>query len=93
MDLLSSGDDGGSPARCAGCGAIAAGPCARCRLPVCGDCVVLTEGGAGVWAVCHDCVRRGGRSLRAGWIAALFWILVPIGVLWGIVEIVERAFR
>jgi hypothetical protein len=60
---------------------------------MCGDCVVLTEGGASLWAVCHACARRGGRSLSAGWIAALFWILVPIGVLWGVVEIVERAFR
>jgi hypothetical protein len=92
MDLLSSSDDDGL-AHCARCGAVAAGPCASCHLPMCGDCVVLTEGGAGVWAVCHECARRGGRSLRAGWIAALFWVLVPIGVLWGVVEVVERIFR
>jgi hypothetical protein len=92
MDLVSSSDDDGL-AHCARCGAVAAGPCARCNLPMCGDCVVLTEGGAGLWAVCGECARRGGRSLRAGWIAALFWILVPIGVLWGVVELVERAFR
>jgi hypothetical protein len=92
MDLLSSRDDDGL-AHCARCGAVAAGPCARCNLPMCGDCVVLTEGGAGLWAVCRECARRGGRSLRAGWIAALFWVLVPIGVLWGVVELVERAFR
>jgi hypothetical protein len=93
MDLLSSGDDGGGPARCARCGAVAAGPCARCNLPMCGDCVVLTEGGASLWAVCHKCARRGGRSLRAGWVAALFWVLAPIFVLWGIVEVLERVFR
>jgi hypothetical protein len=60
---------------------------------MCGDCVVLTEHGASRWAVCHACARRGGRSLRAGWVAALFWVLVPIAVLWGIVEVVERAFK
>ena len=59
---------------------------------MCGDCVVLSEGGANVWAVCHSCARRGGRSLRKGWGAALFWIVLPIVLLWGLVEIVERVF-
>jgi len=60
---------------------------------MCGDCVVLTEGGADVWAVCLRCARRGGRSLRAGWIAALFWIVLPIAALWAVVTLLERAFR
>jgi hypothetical protein len=54
------------------------GPCARCRDPVCGDCCVLTEGGAKVWAICVTCDGRGGRSLRAGWIAVATWVLAPI---------------
>jgi hypothetical protein len=45
---------------------------------VCGDCCVLTEGGARVWAICLSCEDRGGRSLRRGWIAVVGWIAVPI---------------
>lgn len=56
-----------SPERCAFCAAEAAGPCASCRLPVCGDCCTLTEGGAQTWAICLDCDRRKGRSLRSAW--------------------------
>lgn len=68
----------GGPARCVHCGALAAGPCARCRRPVCGDCCVLTEGGARVWAICSSCEERGGRSLTRGWLTVLAWIAVPI---------------
>ncbi|HKY35000.1 MAG TPA: hypothetical protein VJN18_03570 [Polyangiaceae bacterium] len=75
--LISSGDDGGF-VHCAGCGALAAGPCARCRKPVCGDCCVLTTGGAQPWAICHACNRSGGASLRRGWGAALSWLIKPI---------------
>jgi hypothetical protein len=78
VTLLQSSDDGGGFEHCVHCGALAAGPCARCGRPVCGDCCVLTEGGASVWAVCTRCARRGGRSLGAGWKAALFWLLLPI---------------
>jgi hypothetical protein len=92
MSLVISDDGAGGVARCASCHAVAAGPCARCALPMCGDCVVLTEGGAGVWAICHDCDRRGGRSLRRGWIAALFWLVLPVVMLWGLIQIVERLF-
>jgi hypothetical protein len=74
--LIEAGDD--SPARCAICGEEAVGPCARCKSPVCGDCCVLTEGGSKVWAVCLRCERRGGRSLRAGWITVLVWIAGPL---------------
>ncbi len=55
-------DDGPGPAHCKHCGALAVGPCARCHEPVCGDCCVLTEGGAKVWAICLACDRRAGRS-------------------------------
>lgn len=75
--LISSGDDGGF-VRCGGCGALAAGPCARCRTPVCGDCCVLTSGGAQPWAICHACHRRGGASLRRGWTTVLGWFLTPV---------------
>jgi hypothetical protein len=92
MDLVESGGGGDDLERCASCGALAAGPCARCGRPMCGDCVVLTEGGAGVWAVCTRCDKRGGRSLRAGWGAALFWLLVPILGLIVLIELLERLF-
>jgi hypothetical protein len=65
-------------ARCAQCGALAAGPCARCDLPVCGDCSVLTEGGARVYAICRACEGRAGRSLRSGWIAVVTWLVLPL---------------
>jgi hypothetical protein len=45
---------------------------------VCGDCCVLTEGGAQVWAICLACEDRGGRSLRHGWLAVIGWVAVPI---------------
>jgi hypothetical protein len=76
--LISSGDDGGGFVHCAGCGALAAGPCARCRKPVCGDCCVLTTGGAQRWAVCHECNVSGGASLKRGWSTVLGWLVKPI---------------
>jgi hypothetical protein len=80
--LISSGDGGdGGFVHCAGCGALAAGPCARCRKPVCGDCCVLTTGGAQPWAVCHACNKTGGASLKAGWITVLGWIAKPMAAV------------
>ncbi|MFO0617492.1 MAG: hypothetical protein U0414_33155 [Polyangiaceae bacterium] len=74
-------DGGGAPARCLVCGGAAVGPCARCREPVCGDCCVLTEGGATVWAICVRCDARGGRSLSRGWLTVVGWVVAPtIGV-------------
>ena len=75
---LQHADGGGHVARCIRCGAQAVGPCARCREPVCGDCCVLTEGGAKVWAICLSCEDRGGRSLTRGWIVVIGWIVGPI---------------
>ncbi|MFT3775877.1 MAG: hypothetical protein QM820_61825 [Minicystis sp.] len=80
-------DGGGSPARCIRCGALAAGPCARCHEPVCGDCCVLTTGGARVWAICLGCEDRGGRSLRRGWITLIGWVAGPILALAAIVAL------
>ncbi len=75
--LTSSGDDGGF-VHCTGCGALAAGPCARCRKPVCGNCCVLTSGGAQPWAICHACSKSGGGSLKQGWGTVLGWLIKPI---------------
>jgi hypothetical protein len=91
VDLQSAGDGDGFE-HCVTCGALAAGPCARCGRPTCGDCCVLTEGGASMWAVCKRCDKRGGRSLRSGWGAALTWILVPILALAALVALLEWAF-
>jgi hypothetical protein len=78
--LMSQGDDGGF-VHCAGCGALAAGPCARCRKPVCGDCCVLTTGGATPWAICHACEKSGGGSLSRGWVVVLGWFVKPMFLL------------
>jgi hypothetical protein len=81
--------DGGYE-RCVRCGAPAVGPCARCALPVCGDCCVLTEGGSRTYAICLECDRRGGRSLRDGWITVLGWFLVPILALFALSWLLSR---
>ena len=71
--------NGGPPVeRCVRCGKNAAGPCARCHQPVCGDCCVLTEGGTAVWAICLACEDRGGRSLTRRWATVIWWIVSPI---------------
>jgi hypothetical protein len=80
--LLSAGDP--PSARCKLCGATAVGPCARCRASVCGDCCELTSGGATTFAICLTCVRRGGASIRPGWLGLLVWlawIVIPIAIL------------
>jgi len=66
--------DDDSGARCVRCGAEAAGPCASCHLPVCGDCSTLTEGGARVWAICLGCADRKGTSLSRAWRGLLLWL-------------------
>ncbi|HEX6276408.1 MAG TPA: hypothetical protein VFZ53_25380 [Polyangiaceae bacterium] len=76
-DLLSQGG-GPADARCVSCGALAVGPCARCRNPVCGDCCVLTSGGSTTFAICLACERRGGSSLTSGWYVVLGWFLKPM---------------
>jgi hypothetical protein len=84
---LQGWDDGDSPARCFVCNALAVGPCARCRRPVCGDCCELTAGGAKTYAFCAGCVRRGGLAIRRGWLAVLVWMSAPV-LLAGLVLLV-----
>jgi len=61
--------------RCAICRARdAAGPCARCRRSICGDCCDLTDGGATTFAICLTCVKRGGSSLTGAWGSTLLWL-------------------
>jgi hypothetical protein len=61
--------------RCALCGTRdAAGPCARCRRSICGDCCELTDGGATTFAICLTCVKRGGASLAPAWASTLLWL-------------------
>ena len=79
--LISSGGGDDGFVSCTGCGALAAGPCARCRKPVCGDCSVLTRGGADLWAICLACERSGGSSLSRGWLTVLGWLLKPMAAL------------
>jgi hypothetical protein len=87
------GAGGGDTARCAVCGGEAAGPCARCRTPVCGDCCTLTDGGATTWAICLRCERRGGASLRPAWHGLLGWlglILLALAAVAGLSMLVAR---
>lgn len=77
MPLVTQHDDD-MPARCRHCGVPAAGPCARCREPVCGDCSVLTQGGANLYAICLGCARRAGHSLSGAWRTVLWWFAGPI---------------
>jgi hypothetical protein len=76
--------DGGVPdARCKLCGKSAAGPCARCRALVCGDCCELTEGGVTTFAVCLTCARRG-TSMHSAWRELLGWlalIVLPLAAI------------
>jgi hypothetical protein len=84
--------DDDRPPRCSFCPNEAAGPCARCRRHVCGDCSTLTEGGATVWAICLDCDRKGGRSLSGAWRGLGLWLLGGLLVLAGIIALLEWLF-
>jgi hypothetical protein len=84
--LLTSGDGGGFE-HCASCGALAAGPCARCRKPLCGDCCVITEHGSKPWALCFACAKKGGRSLRSAWLGLLLWLGLPLALLAALVTL------
>jgi hypothetical protein len=86
--LIGSGDGGGFE-HCSSCGALAAGPCARCRRPLCGDCCVITQHGARQWAICRRCDRRGGRSLRGAWLGLLAWLAIPVLLLAALVALLQ----
>lgn len=73
MPSLMSSDEPPS-ARCSHCGKEAAGPCARCKRPTCGDCCELTEGGATTFAVCLACIKRGGKSLGGAYTGLILWL-------------------
>jgi len=76
--ILQTTGNGGGFVHCVLCGGLAAGPCARCRNPVCGNCSVLTEGSAQPWAICLSCNGRKGNSLARSWWLLGLWLLVPI---------------
>lgn len=82
-------DDGGPIAVCVACGEKAVGPCARCHAPLCGDCCIITEGGAKKWAICPTCAEGGGRSLQRGWTSLLLWICAPIVALALLIWVLE----
>jgi hypothetical protein len=48
---------------------------------VCGECCVLTEGGARTYAICIGCEKGGGRSLRRGWLTVAGWVAGPLVAL------------
>lgn len=85
--LQSDGGDGIE--RCAFCSADAAGPCASCRRSVCGDCCVLTSGGAATWAICLSCDRKKGRSLGGRWGGFGLWLVGLLVVMAAIVALLE----
>jgi hypothetical protein len=63
---------------CVHCGVRAVGPCARCHVPLCGDCCVVTEEGAKPWAICRDCDAGGAGALRSGWWTVALWVGGPM---------------
>ncbi len=89
--LRTVGDDG--PERCTFCPAEAAGPCASCHKPVCGDCCTLTEGGARTWAICLDCDRKEGRSLSGAWRGLGMWLVAILVGLAALVALIEWLSR
>jgi hypothetical protein len=89
--LASHGGDGGVY-RCTICGGTAAGPCARCRNPTCGDCCVLTDGSAGKWAICLRCERSEGKSMGRAWRSLALWLLMPIVALVLLLVLLQMLF-
>lgn len=73
---------GGDLARCVHCGVEAVGPCARCHVPLCGECCVIEDVGAKPWAICRDCDATGtGEDVRSGWWSVALWVGGPIVIL------------
>jgi hypothetical protein len=90
--ILQTSGDGGGFVHCALCGGLAAGPCARCKVPVCGDCCVLTEGSAQPWAICLNCNGRKGSSLSRSWLSLGLWLLMPLVALVVLIVLLQWAF-
>ena len=87
--LQVAGDD--SVERCCRCRRRpAAGPCARCRDLVCGDCSVLSSGGASLFAICTGCAA-GGSSLRRPWMGFVMWLGGIVVVLAAIAAVLAYA--
>lgn len=87
-ELRTVQDDG--PERCSFCPSEAAGPCASCGRPVCGDCCTLTEGSAKTWAICLECDRTKGRSLASAWWNIGLFLAAILAVLFVLVLLVSR---
>lgn len=85
-------DDDGSPATCVHCGAVAAGPCARCDAPLCGDCCVITDGGTKPYAICRGCAGSVGTELRSAWLGVVGWFVLPIVGLAALIVVLALLF-
>ena len=46
-----------------------------------------------MYAICVGCDKRGGRSLKSGWMAVIGWFVVPILVLVGALLVLGLIFR
>lgn len=79
MGQLQHYGGGDSIVRCYLCPADAAGPCMKCRRPVCGDCCVLVNGSAQTWAVCTRCEKSVGDKV-GGW-GSLGWFFLRLVVV------------
>jgi hypothetical protein len=90
---LQTHGDGGGFFHCVVCGGDAAGPCAKCRNPVCGDCCVLVDGTLGQWAICTRCEKRFGRNQSSGWRTLAPWLLAPIVLLVALLVVLHVVFR
>lgn len=87
-ELLVASEDGTE--RCTFCPRDAAGPCASCHRPVCGECCTLTEGPAKTWAICLDCDRKKKRSLGGAWRGFGLWLVGLLVILALVVLLLER---
>jgi hypothetical protein len=46
---------------------------------------VLTEGGARTYAICVACNRSVGSSLTRSWMTVIWWVALPLVLLFAIV--------
>lgn len=88
MSSLAPVGGGDAPVTRCACGREAAGPCARCRRSVCGDCCELVTGGATTFAVCLTCLARGDVSMTRAWAGLLGWLGLIILALAGVAGLI-----